>query len=48
MGLTPEAAKQAMAAGATPQDIMQMMKSGGKLAVAADNPPSQPEGDENG
>lgn len=44
MGMTPEAAKQAMAAGATPENVMEMLKGAGKTAAAVDNPPPEPKG----
>ncbi len=44
MGLTPEAAKAAMAAGATPENVVKMLKGSGKTATAMDFPPPEPEG----
>lgn len=43
MGLSPQAAQQALAAGATPENIMSMMQGAGRTAAAMDNPPVEKE-----
>lgn len=41
MGMSPEMAQQALASGATPQNIMEMLKGAGKTAAATDMPPPE-------